>query len=263
MRIRMLRAALLALPFTAFALPAAAQEVRLKIVGDGVIDRPASVITATATFWGENGDPKAMETAREEKYREIVRIVAKAGLPASAVVRGDWPPLMASVAVPVVVPPAPPAPPRSAPLAPPVITTTPRVPLPPAPPRYSPLPPRLGGSVIITFTSPAQLAEVRAGLQQINVGLGSEQSQIDDEPGLRREAKTRALAAARADADAYARSLGYKTIKLVAIDEAGQLLPPSVQRLFENAPFGRAKPAPKPGLVHIEESVIVEFVLTP
>lgn len=268
MSIRLVFAALMALPFVAAVQPAASQEVRVRIVGTGQYEAPASSIVVTGTFWKDGESQAEADAALAANYDALARAVAKLGLPASALVREPRPtallPTTSILTVPTVkAPPPPPPPPASssgARLAPPIVTT-PRITMPPPPVRR----PNATGGYTVTLANADQLAELRRLLAASTISLGTEQYKLADEAAARRQAKTRAVTAARADADAYAASLGLKAVRLVLIDEAGQLTPPTLARMLEaSAPPYRLRTEPaKPGFVRVEASVMAEFALTP
>lgn len=84
---------------------------------------------------------------------------------------------------------------------------------------------------------------------------------IADRDGALDEARTRAVTAARARAELYARSLGTRVARIVAISEVG---PADRPMLMQSANFARAESADtriEPGEVEVEANVTVTFEL--
>lgn len=102
------------------------------------------------------------------------------------------------------------------------------------------------------------------------ITLGKPTAVLADPAAARRQAKAKALAVAREDAAVYGRELGLRPGKVLRISEGGsQLLFPGMQQKFMEmftagpqafqAMFGKVNPA----VVHIEETIVVEFAMVP
>lgn len=138
---------------------------------------------------------------------------------------------------------------------------------------YSPTPvSRISDYAIVRLTSLAQVMEVQKALAPLGAKVTAITPSLDDPDGARRQAKAKALAAARADADAYASILGMRVVRVVRISETGNgLFLPGFQEKLQQMMIGG--PAAmrtmfgasdmKPGFVHVEASLVVEFELAP
>jgi uncharacterized protein YggE len=137
---------------------------------------------------------------------------------------------------------------------------------------YSPTPiSQVSDFAIVRLGSLAQVLEVQKALAPLGAKVSSITPMLDDPDGARRQAKAKALAAARGDADAYAAVLGMRVVRVVRISETGNgLFLPGFQDKFQRMLTGgpRAFEAmfgadAKPGFVHVEASIVVEFELAP
>ncbi|MCW3847578.1 SIMPL domain-containing protein [Sphingomonas sp. LB-2] len=126
-------------------------------------------------------------------------------------------------------------------------------------------------TAIVRLTSLPQVVDVQKALAGIGVRTSGITPLLDDNDGARRQAKAKALAAARGDAEGYATVLGMRVGRVIRISEAGNglLLPgfqDKFQRMLTSGPeamrnmFGAEI---KPGFVHVEATIIVEFELVP
>jgi uncharacterized protein YggE len=256
MFIRICIALALAAPAVAIAQPAPPRAVTVEIVASGQIDAPPSAYTLAASWSAQGADEAAARKADAEKNALVLATLQKAGVPQSAVTRtpttttetsevvaalsdlpskdGSKTPVNASVedleAAPVTM---------------------------------------ISQGATIRVATLEQATELRTELQAIEVDVGEPQGQLDDRDAVRRQAKAKALSAARADADAYARELGLRVVRVTKISEAGNgLFLPGLQDKMQQAIF--AGPAgmrtlfeAKPGVIRVEASIIVEFVLGP
>lgn len=122
----------------------------------------------------------------------------------------------------------------------------------------------------LTLGSPAKAETIKAALEKLDVTVGSETADLDEASlaSAQREAKAKALRAARADAEVYAKEMGLRVNRVVRISEAGNgLFLPGLQNKIEGAISkgpqalaGMFKPAE--GAVRVEKGLIVEFELT-
>jgi len=115
-----------------------------------------------------------------------------------------------------------------------------------------------------------QATAVRRALMEIDVPVAQANAVLDDPEGARRRAKTMAIDNARADAMAYAKALGMHIVRVVRISETGNgLFLPGFQSVFQRMISGGGPDAMKamfesrPGFVHVEATIIVEFELAP
>lgn len=124
------------------------------------------------------------------------------------------------------------------------------------------------GTVRVTTLDQAQALSEAVASEGIT--LGKPTAVLADPAAARRQAKAKALAVAREDAAVYGRELGLRPGKVLRISEGGsQLLFPGMQQkfmeMFTAGPqafqqmFGKTNPA----VVHVEETIIVEFAMVP
>jgi len=251
---------------TAFALvmPGAAlaqgskptQPVSLEIVATGSIDAAASKLTLAINFTTHGTTQNAADKAKTAKFAEILALLQKEGVPASAVTD------LSEEALAKVM------------LTASTATTDtdesesndPSADSKPTPDDYSATD---GKNVTVTTLAQAQL--VKRALENIGVTVGEPAAELDDAGMLaaRRQAKAKALREAREDAEAYAREMNMRVQRVSRISEVGNnLILPGLQNKFEDAigkgPAGMlALFASKPGTIHVERSIVVEFVLAP
>lgn len=137
---------------------------------------------------------------------------------------------------------------------------------------WTPPPPvsTISDYAIVRFTSFAQVLDARKALSPLGAHITSVTPMLDDNDGARRQVKAKALTAARADANGYASTLGMRVVRVIRISEAGNgLFLPGFQDKFQQMIF--AGPSAmrnmlgetKPGFVHLEATIVVEFELAP
>lgn len=121
----------------------------------------------------------------------------------------------------------------------------------------------------LTVGSAAQAAAVKAALEKLDVTVGEEEAELDDAGfvAAQHQAKAKALRAARADADVYAKEMGMHVVRIVRISEVGNnLLLPGFQAKFEEAmakgPKAMAAMFQNPdGAIRVNAAVVVQFEL--
>jgi uncharacterized protein YggE len=125
-------------------------------------------------------------------------------------------------------------------------------------------------SATLTLTSLGQLAAIKKSLGEHEVTWGDLQPELDDVGLVERAAKAKAVENARENAQVYATALGLRPVRVVKISEAGNgMFMPGTQRMFEKmmsgGPAAMAQMMRKnsSGTVHVEVSILVEFVLAP
>jgi hypothetical protein len=265
MRPGLLLGTALAAPVVAIcAAPAAAQDVRVEIVASGSAEAVASGVRANGSFYERAESQAEANAKRDAKFAEIARVVAGLGVPASAVKRQEAP-------VTAVMIPAPPAPPAPPPPPRPAAAVGERaivaVPIAPVPSRPAPPAPRsfgASGSISIEAGSVEQFQALRRTLSEIGVSVSNEQVTLANELETQRAAKIKALANARADAEAYARALGLRVIGVASISEAGKLIPPGLAREIERSiPSGRGRAGytSNADATRVTATIVVEFTL--
>lgn len=250
---------LFALLLPAAALAQVAPNVTtVEIVATGEFDAPASAYILTATWTASGEDEAAARQAQKDKQSDVRGALGSAGVPDSAITITpgtefttgydssvemnamvyDTSDVVESNVVDL-------------PTEDPVVLTS------------------VTDKMTVRVTSLAQVNELREKFAGIDVSITDASPVLDDPDGARRKAKTMALTSARGDAEAYAAAMGMRVIRVRRISEAGNgLLLPGLQdkmsRLFSAGPQAMARMfEPKPGFIHIEASIIVEFELVP
>jgi uncharacterized protein len=126
-----------------------------------------------------------------------------------------------------------------------------------------------GDGRTVRLTSLAQAEAVRTALEKIDVTASEPVASLENRDAVARQAKTKALRSARLDADAYAAEMGMRVVRVARISESGgnMVLPglqEKLQRAVTGGPTGlKDMFKDKPGLVHVEATIIAEFVLAP
>lgn len=240
----------LLVPAVALAQPATQREVSLELIASGTVTVPASKFTMSIDI-NAIGDSQAKADAnRDAKRADVTDALGKLGIPATALTM----------------------PPKSfdAPLAEPLSAMN----VVDASEGSDAEKPSFTSSValVLTLTSVDQVIAAREAFAKMDgVTAGAPASDVGDRDGLYRQAKIKALANARADADAYAREMGMHVVRVSRISESGNgLFPPGFQSLFQRVLTGGGGPAllksmfeSAPGTVRIDAALSVEFVLAP
>lgn len=237
----------LLVPAVALAQPATQREVSLELVSSGTVIVPASKFTMSVDI-SATGDSQAKADAnRDSKRADVAEALVKLGIPATALT----------------------VPPKSldAPLAEPLLPTE------VVADGDDAEKPSFTSSVTLelNLTTAAQVIAAREALAKIEgVSAGSPSSDVGDREGLYRQAKLKALANARADANAYATSMGMHVVRVAKISESGGgMFPPGFQSFFQRlltsgGPAGlKGMFETTPGTVRIDAALSVEFVLAP
>ncbi len=251
MQLKLLAAAVvLAVPTVA-----AAQTVRpvtVEIVATGDVDAPASSLTLLVGFTVSGKTQADADHAKADRYAAIAQLLQREGVAAGATSDMDENELMRSgmmfseaVTIPVI--PDDKAAEGAA--------------------NDQPEAHAIGGQSIRVATL-AQAMRVRKDLDALGVRVAEPSAQLDDAEPFRREAKAKALANARQDAELYAHELGLRVIRVARISEAGNsvLLPGLQHQMERSMPMGpgsmrQATNVQLPGTVHVDATIIVEFVL--
>ena len=251
MLMRVMAAFALLMPGAALAQARPAQAVTVEVIAIGEIDAPATYLTMSASWSVEGANQGAADKAKLAKLAEVLKVLADAGVPNSAITEL----------------------PADDPLR---ITTAPKDLLgleettddasaeatKPAEPTWT-----AGDGKSIRVTSMAQAAAVRTALDRISVTLSQPEAHLDDQAAVYRQAKVLALRNARLDGDAYAREMGMRVVRVSKISETGNniMLPgfqEKMQRLMGAGPEGMKELfKSRPGTVHVEAAVVVEFVV--
>lgn len=251
---------------TAFALvmPGAAlaqggkptQPVNLEIVSTGAIDAAATKLTLAINFTTHGTTQNAADKAKVAKFAEVLAALKAEGVPASAVTdlsEAEMSKVMLSASATKTTEDSDADSDKDASAE-------------PTPDEYS-----ATEGKTVTVTSMAQALAAKSALEKIDVTVGEPAAELDDAGTLaaRRQAKAKALRDAREDAEAYAREMNLRVQRVSRISEVGNnLLLPGLQNKFEQA-MAKGPAAfmgmftSKPGTIHVEASIIVEFVLAP
>ncbi|MES2444657.1 MAG: SIMPL domain-containing protein [Pseudomonadota bacterium] len=257
MFIRFLVALALAVPAVAMAQPAAQRAVTVEIIASGEINAVPSAYTLTASWSGQGDDEAAAKKAVADRTGQFLAVLQRLGVPQTAVTRTP----SSTTETTAVVAALSDLPNKDGTKAALTVSdedldTKPSTMI------------SEGGTIRVTTLE--QATALRTALQEVEVDVtAAPEPVLDDRDGVRRQAKAKALSNARADAEAYARELGLRVIRVSKISEAGNglFLPglqDKMQQVFTSGPAGmRGLFEPKPGVVHIEASIIVEFILAP
>ena len=258
---RILIAAALVFPAAAVAQSrSASQPVTVEIVASGEIDAPATSVTMNATYITHGDTQAAADKAAEAKLQELLAAVQAQGIPAAAVTDLPDDELMrlnvTATADSTTI--------EDTSGATEAASDEEAKQDESAEPQFV-----ASGGRTIRATSLAQAEAVKAALEKIDVIASEPNAELEDPAAAYRQAKARALRTARADADAYAKELGLRVVRVSRISEAGnQLFLPGLQDKLQRA-ITQGPAAMKDmfkakrGTVHIEAGIVVEFVLAP
>jgi len=253
MLMRVIAACALLVPATALAQVRATQPVTVEVIAIGEIDAPATYLTMSASWTGEGPTEAAAEKAKVAKLAEVLKALADQGIPNAAITE-----LAADDPLRVTVQPkdlmgldGAEVAAEGAEAAPPPASFT------------------AGDGKAIRVTSMAQATAVRTALDKIGVTVSQPEAHLDDQPAVYRQAKVLALRNARLDGDAYARELGMRVLRVTKVSETGDniVLPgwqEKMPRLMGAGPEGMKELfKSRPGTVHVEAAVVVEFAVAP
>lgn len=258
MLIRVFAACALLLPGAALAQARPAQPVTVEVIATGEIDGPASSLTMSATWVSEGATQADADRAKIAKLADVLKALLDAGVPNAAIseLAADDPARVSVAMAPDLM----------------GLTETAAATEGAADAGSVELPAPLASASdgkSIRVTSLAQANSVRAALQKIDVTVSDPVAELDDQPAVFRQAKAKALRNARLDADVYAKEMGLRVVRISRISEAGNnLMLPSLQDKFQRV-FSAGPNAmkdlfkSKPGTVHVEATIVVEFVLAP
>lgn len=207
--------ALAAVPAAARAqAPLAPGEVLLELGSIGTATVPADLATIRLPISGHGDTEAAARADLETRYRRIATAARQAGVPAAAITRGE--PSQGEDLRILDVSEAPPPPAEEAPAD--AVAT---------PPPLTPLRPRarshyLSSTVIVRVTDIARVPAIRRALDaaaDTEFGNARPVYSLTDSRAARQAARAQALAAVRADAEAYAASLGMRVGRIVRVSE--------------------------------------------
>lgn len=249
---------LLALLMPAAAMAQVAPRVTtVEIVATGEFDAPASAYILTATWSATGEDKEAARQAQKDKQADVRGALGSAGVSDSAITITPGTDFTTSYDQSIYSNMV-------------VYDGSEEMNMTVDLPTEDPKPlTSVTDKLTVRVASFAQVVELREKFAGLDVEVTAATPVLDDPDSARRKAKTLALTSARGDADAYAAAMGMRVIRVSRISEAGNgLLLPGLQdkmsRLFSGGPEAMMRMfEPKPGFVHIEVSIIVEFELIP
>lgn len=194
--------------------PLAPGEVLLELGSIGTASVPADLATIRLAINGSGDTEAAARADLETRYRRIATVARQAGVPAAAISRVE--PSQSEDLRILDVPEAPPPPSEDGPVG---AIVTPPPPLTPLRPRASSH--YLSSIVTVRVTDVARVSAIRSALDaaaetQFN---GMPAFSLTDSRAARQAARAQALAAVRADAEAYATSLGMRVARIVRVSE--------------------------------------------
>lgn len=210
--------ALAAIPAAARAqAPLAPGEVLLELGSIGARTVPADLATMNVGVGGSGETEAAARADLDARYRRVIAAARQAGVPAAAISEGE-PSHIADLRTFDVMeePPPPmeepPSPPGSAP-----VDARAAAPSRPRPPTHY-----ASRSAIVRVTDMARVGAIRAALAaaaESEPGSAMAVYSLTDSRAARQAARAQALAAIRADAEAYAASLGMRVARIVRVTE--------------------------------------------
>lgn len=177
--------------------PLAAGEVLLELGAIGTATAPADLATLDIAFGGTGATEAAARANVDARFGRIVAAARRAGVPAAAITRRDAPPLLIAA---VAQMPQPQPPGEQAMRAEPYQTY---------------------GYASVRITDMARVESIRAALAAVEneYGNAAPTYSLTDSRAARQTARTQALAAVRADAEAYAGALGMRVARIVRVSE--------------------------------------------
>jgi uncharacterized protein YggE len=265
-------AAALTVPAIAAAQVApASRTTSVEVVATGTIDAPASWFTVGLTYSVQADDKEAAEKAHLEKQQAIRAAAQKAGVPLASVTMTAGSETTTTTT--------------------PEIFDTPVEAMDADPdakdskdnkddkeaeaviPEPKPMT-VISDTATVKASSLEQARALTEALEAIDVQAGKPVAVLADPEGVHRQAKAKALSVARSDAEAYGRELGLRPVRVARISEVGnQAMFPGLQEKFREAIDTAMYSGPQAlqsmfqnqntGTVHVEETIIVEFVMAP
>lgn len=237
--------AAIALPHTAMAQSAPVDgPVAVEIVANGEVKVPANRFRFSVTVTGKGADEKAAETALAANRAKLVAALGAKGIREGAPLEGG----------------------ASNPLASLFGAFTGR-----GKPSFSldtgedSEKPQSTASETIFFDAPTRAAATAAGpVAAANNGKMAEEviGLLDDYVGPTRQAKADAIAKARAEADAYAKTLGLRRAALVRISEKQDIVAGSMSFFFQLIGMFAGKPGAGSDTVTVNANLSAEFQLS-
>ena len=253
MLMRVFAACALLMPVAAVAQVRAAAPVTVEVIAVGEIDAPATYLTMSANWSSESTTQELADRAKIAKLAEILKALQAEGVPNSAVTELAADDPLRVTAAPSDLMGLDVGEDTAADAA-----------ATPAAPTFT-----ASDGKSLRVTSLVQANAVRKALEALDVTVSEPEAHLDDQPGVYRQAKALALRNARLDGDAYAREMGMRVARVSRISEAGNnlILPgfqEKAQRMMNAGPNGMKDLfKSKPGTLHIEAALVVEFVLIP
>ena len=251
MFIRFLALLALLVPVAAIAQSAPSRDVGVEIVGSGTIEVPVTRFTVSVEISTTGPTQTAADTSRDRKRAEVVAALGRVGIPATALTEPQKPldgPLSAKNSDMMVMTEA-------------------------TDPAEDGEKPSFTSNqtLVLELASVDQVVAARGVFAKLEgVTAGAPSPVVGDTMGAYRQAKAKALANARLDAEAYAKELGLRVQRVSKITEAGNgMFFPGFQTFFQRlmtagGPQGlKGMFEGKPGTVRVDASIIVEFVLAP
>ena len=174
--------------------PLAAGEVLLELGAIGTATAPADLATLNIAFGGTGATEAAARADLDARFGRIVAAARRAGAPAAGITRREPPPLLIAAV-------APPPPPGEREM------------------RAGPY--QTYGYASVRITDMARVESIRAALAAVETEHGDAAPvySLTDSRAARQTARAQALAAVRADAEAYAASLGMRVARIVRVSE--------------------------------------------
>jgi uncharacterized protein len=248
----------LLVPAVAYAQSRPAQPVTVEIVSTGEIDTAPTSVTLNVNFLAHGETNAQAEAAKAAKLAEMLRTLQAQGVPATAITAlppEDLSRLVTNAATTedaTEVDDSDDDAKSDAKAA-----------------KVEKADVVVGDGRTVRLTSLAQAETVRAALEKIDVTASEPVASLDNRDAVARQAKTKALRSARLDADAYAAEMGMHVVRVARISESGgNMVLPGLQEKLQRAVTGGPTALKdlfkdKPGLVHVEATIIAEFVLAP
>lgn len=204
--------------------PLAAGEVLLELGTIGVATVPADLATITVAISGTGETEAAARADLEAKYRRVVAAARQAGVPAAAITQSEPASIMDMRTFDVREEPPPPPDDEAVNAAAPMPPLSDDMAVNAATPMPPPLvrPHYTSRSVIVRVTDMARVDTLRTALAAAadsETGNASVVYSLTDSRAARQAARAQALAAVRADADAYATSLSMRVARIVRVSE--------------------------------------------
>ena len=262
-------AAALTVPAIAAAQVApASRTANVEVIATGAIDAPASWFTVALTYSVQAEDKGAAEKAHLEKQQAIRAAAQKVGVPLASVTTTPGSETTTTSTPEIVSDMVEEVPSdddkdakkgakgKEAEAEPAVEEPKPMI--------------VISDTATVKAASLDQAQALTEALEAVDVQAGKPVAVLADPDGVRRQAKAKALSVARGDAEAYGRELGLRPVRVARISEgSSQLFLPGIQQKFMQAMYSGPQAFQamfqnqNPAVVHIEETIVVEFVMAP